>query len=57
MQPKEILKEHIMKTVSLTDNQFDYFFSRFKHQSYKKGQVIIADGDKVRIDKALPAPA
>jgi CRP-like cAMP-binding protein len=47
MQPKEILKEHIMKTVSLTDDQFDYFFSRFKHQSYKKGQVIIADGDKV----------
>src|SRR5258705_913847 len=47
MQPKEILKEHIMKTVSLTDDQFDYFFSRFKHQSYKKGQVIIADGDEV----------
>jgi CRP-like cAMP-binding protein len=50
MQPKEILKEHIMKTVSLTDSQFDYFFSRFKHQSYKKGQVIIADGDKVECE-------
>jgi CRP-like cAMP-binding protein len=50
MQPKEILKEHIMKTVSLTDDQFDYFFSRFKHQSYKKGQVIIADGDKVECE-------
>jgi len=47
MHPKEILKEHISKTVSLTDDQFGYFFSRFKHQSYKKGQVIIADGDKV----------
>ncbi len=50
MQPKEILKEHIMKTVSLTDDQFDYFFSRFKYQSYKKGQVIIADGDEVECE-------
>ena len=50
MQPKEILKEHIVKTVSLTDDQFDYFFSRFKHQSYKKGQVIIEDGDKVECE-------
>lgn len=39
-----------MKTVSLTDDQFDYFFSRFKHQSYKKGQVIIADGDEVECE-------
>ena len=50
MQPKDILNEHIMKTVSLTDDQFDYFFSRFKHQSYKKGQVIIGDGDKVECE-------
>jgi CRP-like cAMP-binding protein len=50
MQPKEILKEHIMKTVSLTDDQFDYFYSRFKLQSYKKGQVIIADGDEVECE-------
>jgi len=47
MQPKEILREHISKIVSLTDDQFDYFFSRFKHQSYEKGQTIIAEGDKV----------
>jgi len=47
MQPKEILKEHIMKTVSLTDDQFDYIFSRFTYQSYKKGQVLIAEGEKV----------
>ena len=50
MQPKEILKQHIMKTVSLTDDQFNYFFSRLKHQSYKKGQVIIADGDEVECE-------
>ena len=47
MQPKEILKEHIAKTASLTDDQFDYFFSCFKHQSYNKGQIIITEGDKV----------
>lgn len=47
MQPKEILKEHVAKTASLTDDQFDYFFSRFKPRSYKKGQIIIAEGDKV----------
>ena len=47
MQPKEILKEYIAKTVSLTDKEFDYFFSQFKQESYKKGQVIIAEGDKV----------
>ena len=47
MQPKEFLKEHIAKTALLTDDEFDYFFSFFKHLSYKKGQSIIAEGDKV----------
>ena len=47
MQPKEMLKEHIAKTASLTDEEFDRFFSRFKPQSFKKGQTIIAPGDQV----------
>src|SRR5688500_16148293 len=47
MQAKEILKGHIAKTASLTDDQFDHFFSFFKPQSYKKGQAIISEGDKV----------
>ena len=50
MQAKEILKEHIAKTASLTDDQFDDFFSLFKHQSYKKGQAIITEGDKVECE-------
>jgi len=50
MDPREILKEHIAKTASLTNDQFDYFFSRFKYQSFKKGQVIIAEGDKVECE-------
>ena len=47
MDSKELLKEHIAKTASLTDEQFDYFFSHFKAQSFKKGQTIISAGDKV----------
>jgi CRP-like cAMP-binding protein len=47
MAAKEILKQHVAKTVLLTDDQFDYFFSHFKPQSYKKGQAIISEGQKV----------
>jgi CRP-like cAMP-binding protein len=47
MDAKEILQQHIAKTVSLTDGQFDYFFSHFKPMSFKKGQTIISEGDKV----------
>ncbi|WP_295120618.1 Crp/Fnr family transcriptional regulator [uncultured Chitinophaga sp.] len=44
---KEVLKAHIAKTVTLTDEQFDYVFSFFKPQSFKKGQAIISEGDAV----------
>ncbi|MEO3402636.1 Crp/Fnr family transcriptional regulator [Mucilaginibacter sp. CAU 1740] len=47
MQAEAILKQHLAKTISLTDEQFAYFFSHFKQQSYKKGQAIITEGDKV----------
>ncbi|MCX2480234.1 Crp/Fnr family transcriptional regulator [Pedobacter sp. MC2016-15] len=47
MSPQDILKQHLAKTVTLTDEEFDYFFSHFKPQSYKKGQTIISVGDKV----------
>jgi CRP-like cAMP-binding protein len=50
MQAKEILKDHVGKIVSLTDDQFDYFFSFFKPVSYKKGQVIVSEGDKVECE-------
>jgi CRP-like cAMP-binding protein len=50
MQPAEILKQHIAKTITLTDEQFEYFFSHFKYQSYKKGQAIITAGDKVECE-------
>jgi len=47
MQSKGILREYVAKIVSLTNEQFDHFFSRFEQVSYKKGQTIIAEGDKV----------
>jgi CRP-like cAMP-binding protein len=47
MEKRDILKEHISKTAKLTDEEFDYFFSHFKEESFKKGQVILAEGDKV----------
>jgi CRP-like cAMP-binding protein len=50
MEAKEILKEHIAKTASLTDEQFDYFFSHFKLLTYKKGQTLVTEGDKVECE-------
>src|SRR4051812_27857160 len=47
MQSKEILKQHLAKTISLTDEQFDRFYSFFEHRSYKKGQAIITAGEPV----------
>lgn len=47
MEAKEILQQHIAKTVALTDEQFEHFFSHFKPMSFKKGQTIISEGDKV----------
>ncbi len=47
MEAKEILKAHITKITTLNDEQFDYFFSHFKKQSFKKGQAIITNGDTV----------
>lgn len=47
MEAKHILQQHIAKTASMTDEQFDYFFSHFKPMSFKKGQAVISEGDKV----------
>jgi len=47
MEAKEILKTHVAKLATLTDDQFDYFFSHFKKLSFKKGQAIITEGDVV----------
>lgn len=47
MQPKELFREYINKTISPTDEEFDYFFSHFKPMSFKKGQAIITAGESI----------
>lgn len=47
MEAKEVLKEYVSKNAALTDEQFDYFFSHFELQNFKKGQVIISAGSIV----------
>lgn len=50
MQSRDILKAHVAKIASLTDDQFNYFFSHFKQLSYKKGQAVISEGDNVQCE-------
>lgn len=50
MDAKEILREHIAKTVAIPDDQLDQVFSHFKLQSYKKGQTIITEGASVHAE-------
>jgi CRP-like cAMP-binding protein len=47
INPQEILRAHLAKTIFLTDNEFNHFFSHLKPYSYKKGEAIISEGDHV----------
>ena len=47
MEAKEVLKVHLAKIATLTDEQFDHFFSFFEKKTFKKGQAIISEGDLV----------
>jgi CRP-like cAMP-binding protein len=47
MDAKEILKKHITNSIALSDEQFEHLYSHFKLRSFKKGQSIITEGDKV----------
>ena len=47
MQAAELLKEHIARFASLTPEEFEHFYSHFKPVSFRKGQVVIREGDKV----------
>ncbi|SHK94269.1 cAMP-binding domain of CRP or a regulatory subunit of cAMP-dependent protein kinases [Chitinophaga jiangningensis] len=50
MDAKGTLKDHISKLTVLSDEEFDYFFSHFQQQSFKKGQAIITQGDTVNYE-------
>jgi CRP-like cAMP-binding protein len=47
MDARQYLKDHITRSVELTDAQFDGFYACFKHESFKKGQTLIREGDVV----------
>lgn len=47
METRAILREHLAKTIALSDDEFDHVFSHFREQSFQKGQAIISEGDKV----------
>lgn len=47
MNAKELLKEYLSKTVTLSDEEFEYVLSHFKEQHFTKGQTIISARDKV----------
>lgn len=47
MEKREVLKQHVARFVTLADEQIDHFVSHFKEQSFKKGQAIISEGDRV----------
>lgn len=46
-QAIDLLREHLSKTISLTEEEFIYFSSHFKLHSLKKGQALISEGDTV----------
>jgi len=47
MNAKELFRSYLAKTVALSEEQFEYVFSHFTPQHFKKGQTIISAGDRV----------
>jgi CRP-like cAMP-binding protein len=47
MQGEQLLKQHLAKTIDLTEEQFSYVLQHFKQASFKKGQKLIVPGDDV----------
>jgi CRP-like cAMP-binding protein len=47
MQAEQLLKDHVARMASLTKEEFAHFFAHFKPLAFKKGQVVIREGDKV----------
>ncbi|MBT1706240.1 Crp/Fnr family transcriptional regulator [Chryseosolibacter indicus] len=50
MEAKEILKSSISKIATLSDTQFDYFFSHFKKHTLQKKEIIVRRGDMVEAE-------
>lgn len=50
MNAAAILQAHISKTISLSPEHFEQFYSHFTRHSFKKGQSLISEGDKVEYE-------
>lgn len=48
MTAELLLRQHIEKIVSLTDEEFTFVLSHFTPKKYKKHQYLIQEGDEVR---------
>ncbi|WP_067145373.1 Crp/Fnr family transcriptional regulator [Pseudotamlana agarivorans] len=44
---KEKLKEHIEKTISISDDEFTFIVSHFTFENYKKNDFLIQEGEHV----------
>ncbi|WP_335966510.1 Crp/Fnr family transcriptional regulator [Galbibacter sp. PAP.153] len=47
---KQQLKQHIEKTIALSDREFDFVFSHFDQKSFLKHQFIIQEGNYAHND-------
>ena len=50
LNAEETLQLHLSKTISLSAEQFTYVFEHFTQLSFKKGQALISEGDKVEYE-------
>jgi CRP-like cAMP-binding protein len=47
MDKREIIKQHVSRFVTLTGEEIEYFISHFEEHSFRKGQMVIGEGDRV----------
>ncbi|WP_271784728.1 Crp/Fnr family transcriptional regulator [Aquimarina algiphila] len=45
---KEKLKKHIEKVIPLTDDEYSFVVSHFSFKNYKKNDILIQQGEKVK---------
>src|SRR5580658_119190 len=47
MDKRDILQQHVSRFIQLTGEQMDHFVSHFQEHAFKKGQVVLGEGDRV----------
>lgn len=46
--PEKFLRTHIEKVISLTDEEFSFIVSHFELKTFRKGELIIEEGNDVK---------